>query len=128
MIAEIVVSFLLLVGAAFTLIGSVGLVRLPDFFTRLHGPTKATTLGVGSILIASMVYFASIGAGLEVRDLLVSVFLFMTAPVSAHLLSKAGLRQRVPSVTAPPGESHGHRIGEEGEEPLGAEPAEVHGG
>ena len=46
--AEYAVSALLLVGGAFTLIGAIGLARLPDFYTRLHGPTKATTVGVGA--------------------------------------------------------------------------------
>src|SRR5690606_25810745 len=55
---ELLVCFFLLLGSGFTLIGAIGLYRLPDFFTRLHGPTKATTLGVGSLLIASMIYFA----------------------------------------------------------------------
>jgi len=102
MIAEVLVVFLLVVGAAFTLIGAISLVRLPDFYTRLHGPTKATTLGVGSLLTASLVYFALLGDGLEVRDFIVTVFLFMTAPVSAHLLSKAGLRLRVFSAAPVP--------------------------
>jgi multicomponent K+:H+ antiporter subunit G len=48
MIAEIVVSLFILVGAAFTLVGSIGLIRLQDFLSRLHGPTKATTLGAVS--------------------------------------------------------------------------------
>ncbi len=54
---DYLLSFLILFGAIFTFIGSLGLVKLKDFYTRLHGPTKATTLGVGSILIASAVFF-----------------------------------------------------------------------
>ncbi|MCU0937109.1 MAG: monovalent cation/H(+) antiporter subunit G, partial [Gammaproteobacteria bacterium] len=50
---ELLVSALLLVGAGFALVGSVGLARLPDFFMRLHGPTKATTLGVGAMIVGS---------------------------------------------------------------------------
>ena len=60
---ELVVSILLVVGGAFALVGAIGLARFPDFFTRLHGPTKATTLGVGSIALASIVYFFSHGQG-----------------------------------------------------------------
>jgi multicomponent K+:H+ antiporter subunit G len=70
---EIIVSFFLLVGAGFALIGSIGLVRLPDFFSRLHGPTKATTLGVGGMLIAS-----ASGDGI-----FFTVFLFMASGDSA---------------------------------------------
>ncbi len=52
---ELLLSVLILAGAIFTFIGALGLVRLPDFYTRLHAPTKATTLGVGSLLIASAI-------------------------------------------------------------------------
>jgi multicomponent K+:H+ antiporter subunit G len=91
MVVEILVSLSVLMGAAFILIGSIGLVRLPDFFTRLHAPTKATTLGIGGILMASMIHFSAQGEGLSLHELLVTLFLFMTPPVSAHLLSKAAL-------------------------------------
>ncbi|HES76979.1 MAG TPA: Na+/H+ antiporter subunit G, partial [bacterium] len=55
---EILLAILVLIGGFFTLVGSLGLLRLPDFYMRLHGPTKATTLGVGAILIASAIYFS----------------------------------------------------------------------
>ncbi|MCU0836279.1 MAG: Na+/H+ antiporter subunit G [Chromatiaceae bacterium] len=95
MLTEILISFFLLVGAAFALIGSIGLARLPDFYTRLHAPTKATTLGIGGMLVASAIYFSVGGEGLSLHELLVSIFLFITAPVSAHLLAKAALHLRV---------------------------------
>ena len=78
-----------------------GLYRLPDFFTRLHGPTKATTLGVGCILIVSMGYHAWWADGLALREVLITLFLFLTAPVSAHLMARAVLRLR-PSDRPPP--------------------------
>ena len=62
-VIEALLSFLLVAGATFTFIGSLGLVRLEDFYTRLHGPTKATTLGVGCLLVASSVYFSVTGEG-----------------------------------------------------------------
>lgn len=89
MLIEIIVSLFILIGGAFALIGSIGLARLPDFFTRLHGPTKATTLGVGSIVIASLIYSSFATGSVSLRELAISIFLFITAPVSAHLLSKA---------------------------------------
>ena len=55
---EYLLAALILIGAFFTLVGSIGLFKLPDFFMRLHGPTKATTLGVGAILLASALYFS----------------------------------------------------------------------
>jgi len=100
---DIIISVFLILGAGFALIGSIGLMRLPDFYTRLHGPTKATTLGLGGLLIASMIYFSSRGE-VSLHELLVTLFLFMTAPVSAHLLAKAALHLRVRSEVDLPGE------------------------
>ncbi len=57
---ELLASLFLVVGGVFALIGSIGLARLPDLFMRLHGPAKATTLGVGGILVASMLHFSSL--------------------------------------------------------------------
>ena len=88
---EIAVSVLLLIGGAFALLGSIGLARLPDFFTRLHGPTKATTLGVGALIIASIVQAEE---GVSFRALAITLFLVITAPVTAHLLSKAALAEK----------------------------------
>ena len=99
---DLLLSLLILAGAAFTFIGSLGLARLGDFYTRLHGPTKATTLGVGSLLIASMMHFSSQGNGLSLHEILVTLFLFITAPVSAHLLSKAALHLRLRSLAPAP--------------------------
>lgn len=92
MIVELLVSLLLLIGAGFALIGALALVRLPDFFARLHGPTKATTLGVGGMLAGSLIHFSARGDGLSLHELLIMAFLFMTAPVSAHLMTQAALR------------------------------------
>lgn len=92
MILEVLLSLLVLVGAFFTLVGSIGLARLPDFFTRLHGPTKATTLGVGAIVVAGMVHSSAAAGAVSLKELAISLFLFITAPVSAHLLGKAALK------------------------------------
>jgi multicomponent K+:H+ antiporter subunit G len=93
-IAEFTVSALILLGAVFALLGSVGLARLPDFFTRLHGPTKATTLGVGAMVLASAIYFTTTQEGFSLHEIAVMVFLFITAPMTAHLLAKAALHRR----------------------------------
>jgi len=90
---EALTSVLIIVGGAFALLGSIGLARLPDFLTRLHGPTKATTLGVGALLIGSMVHLNSQGNAFSLRELAITLFLFITAPVSAHLLSKTAVRK-----------------------------------
>lgn len=91
---DILVSLLLLVGGAFALLGSVGLARLPDFFTRLHGPTKATTLGVGAVVVAALIERGAQESGMSFREIAIPLFLFITAPVTAHLLAKAALVER----------------------------------
>ena len=88
---EFIIAFLILIGAFFTLVGSIGLVKLDDFFMRLHGPTKATTLGVGAILVASTLFFFYSQSTISLHEVLVTLFLFITAPISAHLMAKAAL-------------------------------------
>lgn len=95
---DILLSVLILIGAFFTLVGSIGLFKLPDFFMRLHGPTKATTLGVGAILLASVLYFTFKEGTLSLHEILVTLFLFITAPVSAHLMAKAALHIKVKQI------------------------------
>src|SRR5690606_19683490 len=95
---ELVISAFLLLGSLFALIGAIGLFRLPDFFTRLHAPTKATTLGVGGIIIASAIFFSVQKQGLSLHELLISLSLFTTAPVRAPMMSKAASQQGVPAI------------------------------
>lgn len=90
---ELVVSVFLLVGSFFALMGSVGLFRFRDFFMRLHGPAKATTLGVGGVLVASMLYFSFTTGSLRLHELLVTLFLVISAPVSAYMLSIAAKKE-----------------------------------
>ena len=87
---DLLLTALVVVGAFFALVGSWGLAKLGDFGKRLHGPTKATTLGVGCVLIASMLWFGLAGTP-SLHELLITLFLFFTAPVSAHLLIKAAM-------------------------------------
>ena len=89
---DILVVVALAVGSAFTLLGAFSLTRLTTFFKRLHGPTKATTLGVGCVLLASIGLQAASGEDWGLREALVTVFLMVTAPVSAHLMARAGLQ------------------------------------
>lgn len=94
-IVELLVCASLLVGAAFALVGSIGLARLPDFYTRLHGPSKASTLGVGGVLVASMLHFGLTEGEVGLHEILVLLFLFISTPVSAHLLSRAALHLKL---------------------------------
>ena len=93
---DIPLALLLLTGGFFLLTGSVGLMRLPDFFTRLHAPTKATTLGMGCLLLASMGVFGLAHGSLSVHELIITLFLFMTAPISAHMMAKTALHLELP--------------------------------
>lgn len=88
-LVELIVAVLILIGAFFLFVGSFALIKLPDMMRRLHGPTKATTLGIGSLLIASMIYFLAVDGTYSLHELLITLFLFLTAPVTAHLLAKA---------------------------------------
>lgn len=94
---EWLVAFFLLLGGCFVLIGSIGLTRMPDFFMRLHGPTKATTLGMGGILLGSIFYF-SLRHEVSVHELLITIFLLITAPISAHMLIKTAIHHKLAAV------------------------------
>ncbi|MBX3607705.1 MAG: Na+/H+ antiporter subunit G [Piscinibacter sp.] len=98
---QLPVALLLVIGGAFTLIGAIGLLRFPDFYMRLHAPTKATTLGVGGVLLASMAIGWAAGRG-GLHELLITLFLFITAPVSANLMAQAALHRRAPSRAGDP--------------------------
>jgi len=89
--ADIAIASLIYLGALFLFVGSLGLAKLPDLMRRLHGPTKATTLGIGATLIASMLYFFLKGDVLSIQELLITTFLFLTAPVTALMVAKAHL-------------------------------------
>ena len=89
--ADALVAALLVAAAVFTFVGSLGLVKLSDFFRRLHGPTKAATAGVGGVMVASMIHFSLREGTPSLHEILISLFVFFTAPVSAHMLAKAAL-------------------------------------
>ena len=98
---DLVIATLLVGGSSFALIGSIGLARFRDFYKRIHGPTKATTLGVGCALLASSIFFTRLQGSFSSRELLIAVFLFITAPLSAHLLVKTALAED-PASSPPP--------------------------
>ena len=83
----------LLVGAFFALVGSFGLLKLNTAMTRLHAPTKVGTMGIGALLLASMIYSFVQGHG-SFHELLIMAFLFVTAPISANFLSKVNIHHR----------------------------------
>jgi len=95
---EWIISILLLIGGSFVLVGSIGLVKMPDFFMRLHGPTKATTLGMASLLTAAMVFFSTTQAGVSVKEILISLFLILTAPISGYIMIKSAIHHKLESI------------------------------
>ena len=99
--AEILVAALLVLGGSFLLVGSWGLAKLPSLMTRLHGPTKATTLGVGACLVASMIYFPVFGGNASAHELLITLFLLLTAPVSANMIARATASTPTPPTASP---------------------------
>ena len=100
---QALIAAMLVLGGVFSLVGVVGMLRFPDFYMRLHAPTKASTLGVGGVLAASLAVTWATG-GYGVQEVLIALFIFVTAPVSANLLAKAALHLRVPSRAGePPG-------------------------
>lgn len=97
------IVLMIFVGGVFAVVGGIGLVRFPDFFMRLHAPTKASTLGVGGVLLASIAVSWSRGE-FGVHELLITLLVFVTAPVSANLLAQAALHLRAPSKAPVPPE------------------------
>lgn len=95
-VVEVLVSSFLLLGSVFVFIGALALNRLPDFFTRLHGPPMATTMGMGSLLLGSLVFFTTTQGMLNGQELLVVGFLFLSGPVTGYLLAKAAVLQQLP--------------------------------
>jgi multicomponent K+:H+ antiporter subunit G len=93
-LAEYLIAFLLLAGGFFALVGALGLSRLSSFEKRLHGPTKASTLGVGGILLGSMLFHWLGTEVVSLRALLITLFLFITAPISALMMMRAHLAHR----------------------------------
>jgi multicomponent Na+:H+ antiporter subunit G len=84
----------LVVGAAFMALGALGLVRLPDVYTRMSASSKAATLGASLLLLGAAAHFGR--ADVAGRALVIAVFLFLTAPVAAHAIARAGYRRRSP--------------------------------
>jgi multicomponent K+:H+ antiporter subunit G len=95
LVAEILIAASLVISGIFGFVGSYGLVKLKHTLQRLHGPTKATTLGVGGMLVASMVYFYAKTGHISVHELLITVFLFLTAPITANFIAKTYLARNV---------------------------------
>ena len=94
-LSDLVVSLLLLGGLFFLLTGSFGLLRLRDVYSRMHATTKSTTLGVAGIVLGALIFHRGLGMSSGLREVLIIVFLFLTAPVGAHMIARAAYRAGV---------------------------------
>ena len=83
----------LLIGSGFVMVGVIGLLKFNDPMTRLHAPTKVGTVGIGMLLLASMLHSFAIGDS-SMHEVLIMAFLFVTAPISAHFIAKVAIHRR----------------------------------
>jgi multicomponent K+:H+ antiporter subunit G len=91
--AAIPAAILLILGGLLTVLGSLGLVRLPDFYQRIHAPSMGSTLGLGCVLIASMILSSFLRGTPVVHEILITVFVITTAPITTMLLMRAAVRR-----------------------------------
>lgn len=89
--AALSVAFLVLVGATFTLIGSIGLARLRSFYDRTHAPTIGSSYGTAFICLASIICFSALGSRLAIQEVLIFLFVTVTMPITLMLLARAAL-------------------------------------
>ncbi len=102
-LVEAIVAVLLLVSGFITLIGALGLVRLRDFFLRMHAPSLAYTLGSWAVALASVLHFSFSQSRLSLHVWLIIILLSITAPVTTVLLARAALfRERRAGADLPP--------------------------
>ncbi len=92
--AQIISSTLMLVGAFFMLLAAVGVVRMPDLYTRMHASTKSVSLGVGCLMLGLAVHFNDLA--IASRAVAVVGFIFATAPVASHMIARAAYFSGVP--------------------------------
>lgn len=93
-IIDIISAVMILTGSIFILISSLGLIKMPDIYMRMSATTKAATLGVGSILFGTALYFEEVG--ILTRAVITIIFLLLTAPIGAHLIGRAAYFDGIP--------------------------------
>ena len=117
MIAEYLIAGFLIIAGVFGFVGSFGLLKLNDAMSRLHAPTKATTLGVGGVLLASMAHGVAIEGHLSLHEVMITLFLFLTAPVTALFIAKLHIHLHETKTSPPKAGQDGiwatHNISEE---------------
>ncbi len=91
--AAVPAAVLLILGGLCTVLGSLGLLRLPSFYARMHGPSMGSTLGLGCVLAASILLTSVARGGLVIHEILITVFVVTTGPITAMLLMRAAVRR-----------------------------------
>lgn len=94
MIADLVAIAFAAAGTGLILVAGLGMLRMPDLLMRMHASSKAGTLGAVLILVAVAIRFAD--TAIVMRVTLIVLFLFLTAPLSAHMIARAGYRSGTP--------------------------------
>ena len=119
-IFDILAAIFLIIGGFFGFVGSFGLIKLGDPMSRLHAPTKATTLGVGGVLIASLLHSFGAECYVSVHELLITLFLFLTAPITALFIAKAHIHRHGDDYDLPPtgGDASWAVLSDSEEEPV----------
>lgn len=102
-IGTYIASLSLIIGSGFVLVGAIGLLKFNDPMTRLHAPTKVGTLGIGMLLVASVIHSFDIGKP-SIHEFLIMVFLFVTAPISANFIAKVNIHKRACETPPDPSE------------------------
>jgi multicomponent K+:H+ antiporter subunit G len=92
--AALPAGLLLIAAGLLTVVGAFGLWRLPNFFARMHPPAMGNTLGVGCALVASMLVTSAATGRPVIHELLITLFIVMTAPVTAMMLARAAIYRR----------------------------------
>lgn len=98
--AEVIAGVFIFIGTIISLISSIGLVRLPDVYTRSHAGSKSSTLGVLSVLVGTLLFFVIADGYFSIRLILGICFVFLTAPVAAHVICRSAYRTNVPLADA----------------------------
>lgn len=105
LVFEFLIAAFLVISGIFGIVGSYGLIKLDDAMSRLHAPTKATTLGVGGVLIASILHSMLIEARLSLHELLITLFLLLTAPITANFIAKVHIHRHETPGSLPPADT-----------------------
>ena len=100
-VLEILIAAFLIISGIFGFVGSYGLIKLNNPMSRLHAPTKSTTLGVGGVLIASILHSLVSEGRLSLHELLITLFLFLTAPITANFIAKVHIHRHETSASLP---------------------------